>query len=69
MTQCVRLLKLEEVKSRTGLGRSNIYAKIKNNTFPPSISLSTRSCAWIESEIDAWIASRISATRCEQQGA
>jgi prophage regulatory protein len=58
-----RLLKLDEVKSRTGLSRSSIYLNISNNAFPRPINLGVRSVGWIESEIDAWISSRIHMSR------
>lgn len=58
-----RLLRLDEVKSRTGLSRSSIYLHISNSTFPRPINLGARSVGWIESEIDAWISTRIHMSR------
>ena len=57
------ILRLPEVKSRTGLSRSLIYLKISNNDFPKPIQLGKRAVGWIESEIDDWLESRIQATR------
>ena len=57
------ILRLPEVKSRTGLSRSLIYLKISNNQFPRPIQLGERAVGWIESEIDAWLESRIQASR------
>ena len=52
------ILRLPEVKARTGLSRSSIYAYIKDGTFPHHIALGERSVGWYESEVDAWVASR-----------
>lgn len=55
-------LRLDQVKARTGLSRSTIYAYVREDRFPAPVAISTRCVAWIESEIDDWIAARI-ATR------
>lgn len=53
------LLRLSGVKSKTGLTTSQIYDGQKDGTFPQSVALSERTVAWVESEIDEWIAKRI----------
>lgn len=53
-----RVLRLPDVKARTGLSRSSIYAYIKDGKFPQHIALGERSVGWYESEVDAWVASR-----------
>ncbi|AXF84848.1 hypothetical protein DTO96_100558 [Ephemeroptericola cinctiostellae] len=55
-----RLLNLKEVKHRTGLGKSTIYNMITNGTFPKQRAITERRVCWLESEIDKWIASKIS---------
>ena len=54
-----RLIRRKEVQTKTGLGASSIYAMMKNGEFPQCLNLSERRVAWIESEIDQWIANRI----------
>lgn len=54
------LYRLPKVKARTGLSRSTIYDKIKRGEFPKPVALSARAVGWRQSDIDAWIASRIS---------
>ena len=50
-----RLIRLNEVISRTGLSRSRIYQYINEDKFPANVSLGGRSVAWVDSEISAWI--------------
>lgn len=56
-------IRLEQVKARTGLSRSTLYAYIHYGRFPPPVTISDRCVAWVESEIDAWIADRIASRR------
>lgn len=51
------LLRLPLVMRRTGLARSTIYKLVATNRFPAPIKLTTRSVAWLQCEIDNWIAS------------
>lgn len=53
------LLRLKQVMAKTGLSRSYVYALSKDGKFPKSVRLSEKSVAWVESEVDAWIDSRI----------
>jgi prophage regulatory protein len=64
-----RFIRLNEVMSRTGYGRSSIYRKMEDGSFPKSLKLGgppkdpnefdSRAIAWIEVEVDQWIESRI----------
>lgn len=55
----VRLIRRKEVQDKTGIGASSIYAMMKKGEFPQCLNLSERRVAWIESDIDQWIAERI----------
>ncbi len=55
----MRLIRLKEVMSLTGLGRSSIYKFMEESRFPKSVSLGDRAVAWIESEIEDWIVEKI----------
>lgn len=59
-----RLMRRPDVLRDTGLSRSSLYRKIAANEFPPPIKLSEKSVAWVESEVTAWIARQIAASRC-----
>lgn len=61
-----RVLRLPDVKARTGLSRSSIYAYIKDGKFPQHIALGERSVGWYESEVDSWVASRQRVNRAAQ---
>ena len=55
------IIRLPEVKKRTGLSRSTIYALIKENAFPSQIQLSKRAVGWHSHEVDNWVSSRTAA--------
>lgn len=57
------ILRLPLVKGRTGLSRSTIYQRIADGSFPKPISLGARAVGWLESEIEAWLESCVSASR------
>ena len=64
-----RFIRLNEVMSRTGYGRTSINRKMEDGSFPKSLKLGgppkdpnefdSRAIAWIEEEVDQWIESRI----------
>ena len=56
-----RLLRLPEVIARCGLGKTAIYARIraKPRTFPAPVPLGGGCVAWVEAEVEAWIAARV----------
>lgn len=62
MTQ---LLKLKTVTEITGISRSYIYALAQKGQFPKPVKLTERSSAWVASEIQDWIESRIQARDME----
>jgi len=58
-----RLIRLPEVEHRTGLRRSSIYSYIKQGRFPAPIKITPKASAWVESEIQEWVDSRIHEAR------
>ena len=64
-----RFIRLPEVLTRTGFGRTTIYRKMEDGSFPRSVKLGgpledpnvfdSRAIAWIEDEVEQWIESRI----------
>ena len=57
----MRLLKRPEVQSCTGLSRSAIYQKMQDGVFPKPVKTSSKAVAWVETEVEAWIADKIAA--------
>jgi len=56
------LLRRKQVENQIGLGRSAIYKLMSKGMFPKPIKLTNKAVAWQQSQIDAWIYSRIVAT-------
>lgn len=59
------VLRLCDVKKRTGLSRSTIYLRINTGGFPHPISLGGRAVGWLESEIEAWLEDKVTARRAK----
>ena len=59
----LRLLRLPEVISTTGLSRASIYNYMAEGKFPPSVSIGARAVAWPSNDVTQWVSDRISATR------
>ena len=53
-----RMLRREEVESRTGLARSSIYRLMRAGQFPEPLKVGPKAVRWPESEIEIWLASR-----------
>ena len=56
-----KLIKLQDVIALTGLSRSHLYALAQKGLFPKQVKLTARSSAWVASEVQEWIESRIQA--------
>jgi len=59
----LRLIRLPEVMSRTGLARPTIYRAVAKNQFPRPSKFGAATL-WAANEVDAWIRERL-AGRCE----
>jgi prophage regulatory protein len=53
------LLRRKQVESRTGLSQSSIYKLISEGNFPKPIKLGQKAVAWIDHQVDHWIAMKI----------
>lgn len=54
----VSLLRLPEVRSRTGLSRSEIYRRVAAGRFPKPTKLGNVS-AWSSDEVTRWVQARL----------
>lgn len=59
----MRLIKISEVVARTGQPKSTIYWRVARGEFPKPVKQGPRAAAWIEQEVDTWIAVRVAAAR------
>ena len=68
----IRILRRKQVEARTGLSRSSIYARLRQNpkrpgdydpTFPSPVSVGAKAVGWIEAEIDAWLTAQVEKSR------
>jgi prophage regulatory protein len=55
----LRIIRLAEVKSRTGLSTSTIYAMMARGEFPRQVRLGEGAVGWVEHEIDQFIKDRV----------
>jgi prophage regulatory protein len=56
------IIKAKEIRAY-GLSRSSAYRLAKEGQFPKLIKLSERSSGWLRSEVEAWLAARVAASR------
>ena len=63
MDKRTKFLRLPEVCKRVGLSKSTIYALIHKKDFPEPIKITQRVSAWIEANVDEWMAEKISNTK------
>ena len=57
------ILRLPQVKSKTGLSRSTIYSRIAEGSFPKQVNLGGRAVGWLSSDVKNWIDSCIKQSR------
>ena len=53
------LIRLKKVEDKTGLKKSMVYDLISKDQFPKHIKIGDRAVAWVASEIDQWVKSKI----------
>ena len=58
-----KFLRLTEVTARVGLAESTLYAKVARKEFPAPVKIGPRASAWLEEEVEKWMADRIAASR------
>ncbi|VWD00202.1 phage transcriptional regulator AlpA [Burkholderia lata] len=54
----VRAIRIKEVSNKVGLGESTLYRMMAEGRFPKPFEIVPKRNAWIESDIDDWIAER-----------
>ena len=61
-TTPIRMLRLSQVATVTGLSKTKIYQLQIQGDFPMRVQLSPRRVAWVEAEVQAWLAARITSS-------
>ena len=56
------MLRLAQVIAVTGLGKTKIYELQAEGTFPMRVKLTAHSVAWIEEDVQTWLARRVEAS-------
>lgn len=72
IAKALTIIRRKQLEARTGLSRSTIYAKMRENpkrpsdfdpTFPKPISMGAKAVGWIETEVEAWLSARVAESR------
>jgi len=63
-----KIIRLPEVKIKTGLSRSTIYLCMTKGTFPQAISLAERAVGWLDADIEQWLIERIAVSKGANNG-
>jgi predicted DNA-binding transcriptional regulator AlpA len=61
-TTPIRMLRLSQVATITGLSKTKIYQLQLQGDFPMRVQLSPRRVAWVEADVQAWLAARITSS-------
>lgn len=62
----MKLLDEHDCKAKTTLSRSQRHRLMAAGLFPKKIEITPGRTAWLESDIDAWIAARVAASRARE---
>ncbi|MCA8026458.1 helix-turn-helix transcriptional regulator [Burkholderia cepacia] len=54
----MKALRIKDVIAKVGLGQSTIYRLMAADQFPKPFEIVPKRNAWLESDIDAWLAQR-----------
>ena len=63
-----RFLRISEVLQMTGMGKTFIYDRMRDGTFPKQIQLGSRTVVWNEQEVTKWMADRVASRRPRRVG-
>lgn len=56
-----RILAIDEVLERTSFSRRTLYNEISEGRFPKPVQLTTRRVGWPETDVEAFLSSKIAA--------
>lgn len=61
-----RLIRISEVCTRTASSPSWVWRQVRAGLAPKPVKVSSGITAWVESEVDAWIAEMIAGARADE---
>jgi len=59
----IQILRLPQVRARTGLCRTMIYQLEAEHRFPRRVKIGVRAVGWIEGEVQEWLTQRVERSR------
>ena len=59
MREGIRFLRMDDLREKVGLSRSQIYKLIADGDFPKQNKVGERISVWQESEVEEWMVSKI----------
>ena len=65
----MKILRINEVSSLTGLSPSSIYKQARHKKFPNSIKLTARATGWDSRAVEKWIADKVGGELSSEPGA
>ncbi|WP_163560510.1 AlpA family phage regulatory protein [Halomonas sp. NO4] len=63
----MKLIRRNVVLERCSISNTTLHRLIEAGKFPPAVMITSRRVAWVEHEVDEWIAQRIREQRGEDQ--
>ena len=66
-TKADRFIKLAEVAARTSLSPTEIQRRTAAGTFPKNIQLGAKRIAWLEADVERWMADQVAGMKSNQQ--
>ena len=64
----MRFLRRAATEAKTGLSRTQLYDKVHQGKFPKPVKIGAKAVAWVEAEVDQWLADRIAARDAKNSG-
>ncbi len=61
-----RFIRLPELMKVTGYSRPSIYRLMADDAFPRQVHIGANASAWLSSDIEKWMASKIEAAHKQQ---
>ncbi|KML48113.1 transcriptional regulator [Burkholderia cepacia] len=65
----MKALRMKDVTEKVGLGQSTLYRMIAAGTFPKPFELVPGRTAWLEEDVDAWLAEKAGKKPCADRPA